>query len=95
MMVLEGQVAAAQDEIEKVENALLEVSALYDELVERNRKLVGENEQMFSVLSRLPFEVWKESMDKGQVEVSISSQSDFGMNSMSTKKNAFEVIGKE
>lgn len=94
-MILEGQLAAAYDQIEKVENALLEVSTLYDDLVEQNRGLASENERIYEILKKVPFVGWKNPVNEGEIELSLPSGSDLSINSHSTKKNFIESLRRE
>ena len=94
-MLLEAQLSSAQDEFEKIENALLEVSSLYDQLVDRNGNLIRENKQLYTTLKNIPFDVWKKFSTPKSIELSLSSQSDYTINSNLTKKNLRNNIVEE
>ena len=94
-MVLEAQLSSAQDDFEKMEKALLEISNVYDKLVDRNTHLTRENKQIYAILKNIPFDVWKKFTTEKFIELSVSSQSDCTMNSRSTKKNSHLLIEEE
>lgn len=88
-MVLEAQLSSAQDDIEKLEKAVLELSIVYDQLVDRNTKLVAENKQIFEKLMSFPFN--QEGVR--DIELSVSSVADTVLTRKSSNK--CELIEEE
>ena len=94
-MLVEAQLSSSKDEIEGLESALLELSQLYDNLVDQNKVLKDENKRIYSILQELPFEIWNNNVVKKKIELSVESVSDIKMNSLTTRKNGYDFIEEE